>query len=295
MEQRIKLAEEYIKNNNVTNDTLYHYCPQASMLNIISSGELWFGCTRYMNDKLEIKYFVEEVGRFLRENVSPNKSELCNSILNNVDNELNRDKRYLFCMTEQRDDAAQWERYADNARGVSIGFNTKTMIAALNCASLLFTRVWYGYDPCDHKICEVLTQYIEHGRLTEGFSDIKGIISNLLAGAIRYKHSSFQSEKEWRLGNYFGDQFKGKPGRHKKCLKSIHQDYKMVNGVIRDVLVVDLGALCSEIQIEFDDLFNEIIIGPRSQQTVDELQGYLRMQGHQKLAEKVTKTTCPLR
>lgn len=183
----------------MTNDTLYHYCPQASMLNIISSRELWFGRTRYMNDKLEVKYFVEEVGRCLRENVSPNKSELCNSILNDVDNELNHDKRYLFCMTEQRDDAAQWERYADHACGVSIGFNAKTMIAALYHASLLFTRVWYGYDPRNHKICEVLTQYIEHGWLTEGFSDIKGIISNLLAGAVRYKHSSFQSEKNGGL------------------------------------------------------------------------------------------------
>lgn len=295
MAQSNKLVEEFIKRSKLTKDTLYHYCPQASMLNIISSGELWFGCTKYMNDKLEVKYFVEEVGRCLRENVSPNKSELCNSILNDVDNELYRDKRYLFCMTEQRDDAAQWERYADNAHGVSIGFNTKTLIAALNFSSLLFTRVWYGYDPCDHEICEVLTQYIEHGRLTEGFSDIKDIISNLLIGAVRYKHSSFQSEKEWRLGNYFGDQFKEKPGRSKAYLQSIHQDYKMINGVIKDVLVVNLEALCSKRQVEFDDLFNEIIIGPRSRQTVDELQGYLREQGHQKIAEKVTKSTCPLR
>lgn len=295
MVQRIKWAEDYMQKNNMTNDTLYHYCPQASMLNIISSRELWLGRTRYMNDKLEVKYFVEEVGRCLRENISSNKSELCNSILNDVDNELNHDKRYLFCMTEQCDDAAQWERYADHACGVSIGFNAKTMIAALYHASLLFTRVWYGYDPRNHEICEVLTQYIEHGRLTEGFSDIKGIISNLLAGAVRYKHSSFQSEKEWRLGNYFGNQFEEKPGQSKEYSKSIHQDYKIINGVIKDVLVVNLEALCSEIQVDFDDLFNEIIIAPRSQQTVDELQGYLRMQGHQKIAEKVTKSTCPLR
>ena len=116
-----------------------------------------------------------------------------------------------------------------------------------------------------------------------------------MAGLQRYKHSSFQSEKEWRLGNYFGNQFEEKPGQSKEYPKSIHQDYKIINGVIKDVLVVNLEALCSEIQVDFDDLFNEIIIAPRSQQTVDELQGYLRMQGHQKIAEKVTKSTCPLR
>lgn len=295
MVQRNELVEQFIKKNKVTKDTLYHYCPQASMLNIISSRELWLGCTIYTNDKMEIKYFVEEVGRCLRESISPNKLQVCNSIMKDIETELSLDSRYLFCMTELRDDAAQWERYADNACGVSIGFNVKTMITVLFYAQLIFTRVWYGYDPCNHGICKVLTQYIEHGRFTEGFTDIKNIISNLLISAAAYKHGSFQSEKEWRLVNYFGDQFKEKPGRSKAYLQRIHQDYKMINGVIKDVLVVNLEALCSEIQVEFDDLFNEIIIGPRSRQTVDELQGYLREQGHQKIAEKVTKSTCPLR
>lgn len=295
MAQSNKLVEEFIKRSKLSKDTLYHYCPQASMLNIISSRELWLGRTIYTNDKMEIKYFVEEVGRCLRESISPNKLQVCNSIMKDIETELNLDSRYLFCMTELRDDAAQWERYADNACGVSIGFNVKTMITVLFYAQLIFTRVWYGYDPYDHGICKVLTQYIEHDRLTEGFTDIKGVISNLLIGAVRYKHRSFQSEKEWRLGNYFGDQFKEKPGRSKAYLQSIHQDYKMINGVIKDVLVVNLEALCSKKQVEFDDLFNEIIIGPRSRLTVDELQGYLREQGYQKIAEKVTKSTCPLR
>ena len=256
MVQRNELVEQFIKKNKVTKDTLYHYCPQASMLNIISSRELWLGCTIYTNDKMEIKYFVEEVGRCLRESISPNKLQVCNSIMKDIETELSLDSRYLFCMTELRDDAAQWERYADNACGVSIGFNVKTMITVLFYAQLIFTRVWYGYDPCNHGICKVLTQYIEHGRFTEGFTDIKNIISNLLISAAAYKHGSFQSEKEWRLVNYFGDQFKEKPGRSKAYLQRIHQDYKMINGVIKDVLVVNLEALCSEIQVEFDDKSN---------------------------------------
>ena len=58
---------------------------------------------------------------------------------------------------------------------------------------------------------------------------------------------------------------------------------------------VNLPKACKEIGIGIQDLFNCIIIAPRSLQNVDTLKEFLINGGYDKLAESISKSNCPLR
>ena len=76
----------------------------------------------------------------------------------------------------------------------------------------------------------MLVDYIQENRLEE-FSDIEGLIDNLLLCAMIHKHESFSAEQEVRLSPQF--------------IKNDepHLEYR-VTGTIRRVYVVNLNELC---------------------------------------------------
>lgn len=290
MNKAINVATSFMKKYNIPSATLYHYCPLSTLLSIIESMELWLGRTAYMNDTQEVYYFINNLNNCLQKTLPKNKLQRCNTIFKEVDRQILEESRYAFCLSELYDDAAQWERYSDNACGVSLGFNPTVLIALIHNIPLTFTQVVYGYDPMNHDVYKVLKEYIENNPFIDDFRKVDGIISNMLACAIKYKHASFSSEQEWRVGTLLSD------NNSSQFCPDFRQDFKLMsNGSIRSVVVLDLKSRCSQFEIAFDDLFDNIIIGPRSKQSVGEFQGYLKKLGHDKLAEKVYKSTCPLR
>lgn len=63
----------------------------------------------------------------------------------------------------------------------------------------------------------------------------------------------------------------------------------------RQVYILNLAELCEKEGIDFEDLFDSIVIGPTSKQTIRDLQIYCKNNGLLKLANKVKKSDCPLR
>lgn len=274
-------AKDFIGRNNIPNITLYHYCSQKAMLSIVENEELWLGCAANMNDTQELRYFIDGVKKCILSTIFKDKQEYCDTIFENINYRLREEYPFVFCLSELRDNAAQWERYADSATGISMGFNTIKLVALLFESFLSFTKVVYGYNAFEHDICNVLREYIDNDRFIGGFSKLTGIIDNLLACAPKYKHDSFCSEQEWRICT---------------LLKGFGYDYKKMNtGIIKKVATINLKELCLQRGIAFDDLFDSIIIGPRSKQSVEDLKGYLKKLGHNILSEKVVRSTCPLR
>ena len=72
-----------------------------------------------------------------------------------------------------------------------------------------------------------------------------------------------------------------------------HVTYKILN-TIRRVYVVDLDELCQKENIDMEDLISSIVIGPKSEQNIEDLKWYLRKIGLSKLAEKTQRSNCPL-
>lgn len=116
------------------------------------------------------------------------------------------------------------------------------------------------------------------------FRDEKGNIDNLLAISCLHKHESFESEKEVRIATV-----------GKRIPKYAEVDYPTSSERMRKILKFNLEALCKAEKMEFQDLFDSIIIGPRSSSTRHEIEEFLNSLGYISLGKKVEKSLCPLR
>lgn len=96
------------------------------------------------------------------------------------------------------------------------------------------------------------------------------------------KHENFSTEQEIRISPLFVNE----NDKHLQC--------KILN-TIRQVYILNLTELCEKEGKDFEDLFDSIVIGPTSKQTVRDLQFYCKNNGLLKLGNKVKKSDCPLR
>ncbi len=107
---------------------VYHYCSVESFLNIVKSNTLWLSDAKYMNDTYEAKWLDKIVAKIIQELKSDNilkveKFEIEYTKLNHGDS-----KKYFFIsFSEEEDMLSQWRGYADDGRGVAIGFDLKNI------------------------------------------------------------------------------------------------------------------------------------------------------------------------
>lgn len=94
---------------------------------------------------------------------------------------------------------------------------------------------------------------------------------------VYHKHPSFQSECEIRVAKYINND----------------EDELIFskNNTIKRMFVFDI----KKHGITFDELIEEIIIGPRSKQSIDELKMYIESKGYIEISKKIRVSNCPLR
>lgn len=106
-------------------DVLYHYCSLDSFYKIVQSKCLWLTDARKSNDSKEIIWADEIVRRYIEEfkEVDEDVPELADV------ESIYRSRRvpYIASFSTGRDLLSQWRGYADNARGVSIGFDLREL------------------------------------------------------------------------------------------------------------------------------------------------------------------------
>lgn len=264
-------------------ENLYHYTTFASLLGILKNKELWLGNTANMNDKSEIIDFIDKLQNAVLEDIYPEKIDDCNAFFVKLHYRLKSEYPFAFCLSKLRDNAAQWERYADNACGVCIVFNTSAFMNLTFYSGALFNEVFYQYDIKQHAHYKILKNYFNTGVL-RGFGNEKEEMDNLLACAYVHKHESFCTEYEIRFTNSWN---------HK--IEKSEFAFEMVNGKLKKVLKVSLKELCLEENINFEELIDEIVIAPRSEQNKQELKEYMEYLGYKKLSNRITRSQCPLR
>lgn len=198
---------------------------------------------------------------------------------------------YAMALSKLEDNAAQWERYADNAKGCCLVFNSGALLPSFLGHSVLLHEVFYDYEISNHDFIGILEYYFNKGSFDgnpalSGFSNEKGLIDNIYASAGIRKHNSFSSENEIRIITDFYESF---------GLNHSRVEFESLGGRIRKLLKVNMEGLCADAGVTFEDLFDKIIIGPRSEQSVYELKAYITSLGYEDLAEKIFASQCPLR
>lgn len=262
---------------------LYHYTSIATLYNILRSKQFWLGNMATMNDSKEVKYFIELLRNELCDNVSVDKLEQCNEFFAKVFERIERKYPYAMCFSKLEDDAAQWERYADDAKGVCIVFNTKNIMCAFYEVYLLFGDVYYDFDIKQHQYYKILYDYFMTGNLN-GFCDEKGQVDNAIACGYSHKHRSFRSEQEIRVVNLWSF-----------IPEHATVETECIGGIIKKFMKFNMERRCEEVGLSFEDLFEEIVIGPKSVQNISSLQAFIEEKGFAILKGKISKSDCPLR
>jgi hypothetical protein len=184
--------------------TLYHYCSLSSFFGIVSSRNVRLSCQVATNDFLEcswidtiLKKMLNDMDidtAFLRDVIHQYNSRFARCRANDV---------YLSCFSEDPDRLSQWRSYADDGRGVAVGFSTQNAgfadLVGEN-KELTFGKVIYNDDQQMDIIKDILLRhYAEHDPDSDLQTAVVLCARDFRNMAPLLKNKAFCEEKEWRL------------------------------------------------------------------------------------------------
>lgn len=222
---------------------VYHYCSLETFDAIISSQIIRLSEITKSNDSQEIDHTLSQASIIFKKMIAevPQVEEwyvpIIAAPLDMHFTSYHSIKRYAAaCFSYAEDNLSQWRGYADNGKGISLGFDKelllneyKNFVSDLGTAndiysemdfSLLYGDVFYSDNQCQEVIKKLILPYIEYIKecdiskfLEEVFSDVANlskndlhnnklladICSGIYAKAPFFKHKSFQEEHEWRI------------------------------------------------------------------------------------------------
>lgn len=273
----IQLKRNIEKREEDYGDRLYHYTSLNTFLSMIRNREIWMSSTGSMNDKKETAYYIEMLENELSEYGRKDFFE-------KVYAQIPLSYKYAFCLSTEKDDAAQWERYADSARGVCISFNVEELCKCVyGYRDIMFNRVFYNDSVIDDHYFKIIKKYFETGKI-DIYSSEEELIKQLIYVGNLHKHKSFKNEFEVRITTM-----------DNKSQHGMKYALKEIGNVVKKVLILRPDIMGSSKGTCFENLIDQVIIGPRSQQNINILQQYILSNGLNNLANKVTVSDCPLR
>jgi hypothetical protein len=190
-------------------DFLYHYCSLDAFLGIIRSKEIWLTNIFYMNDSAE-HYWLRHVAQdVLRRRKTSTSDELCRSIAAKLFPPEEKTEMYCGCFSEDGDSLGQWRAYADDGRGVAIGFS-RQMLRETVCddPDLILEDVVYDRIEQERIVEEIIdaksgggNQSLASGLPRERTLNLDRIVAEveLWYDAARCKNPRFREEHEFRV------------------------------------------------------------------------------------------------
>ena len=289
---------------------VYHYCSMDSFLSILESSSLRLSNITKSNDPTEIT------------NVIPVLQEVTTSVLLDYNQKLSGSYRfapdtisklisrffeelsknfYVICFSEKRDLLSQWDRYADRANGIAIGFNTRHFIKLQleTSSQYVFGKIIYDRKVLADSVDHFLRKQINSAWRPEddcyNVNLIENATTNLVCTVLRYsvlfKDAFFAEESEWRLvynplGRIRG---LGYASAYHDRLIEVNQYRYEQSGFVRQACkfkVIRENSISSYVDLDFssvrDALIQEIVIGPKSplMPTDKDLQLFLAIHGY---------------
>lgn len=267
---------------------LYHYTDFVALDGILKGRELRLNNVLNMNDATEMELFVSGIFNAVKKRFEKDKNE---KMVTNLTSTLETILRHFYdysmyaaCFSEYRDDAAQWERYANRGKGVCICFR-RSALEKMSGGVIRLNKVSYQDNMESHPLVEQLYQYLSGHEKVEHTPALMEAIKEAWWNSASFKHPSFSSEHEVRLVlmPFAEPDFDLKPGYHVAAER------------IKKYYPLNLEQLCEKAGITLEDLFVEIIVGPESTQSEAILRDYLRDLGLTGLAKHILRSDCPLR
>lgn len=195
----------------------YYYCSLNTFLNIIRNKQIYLSDPLKMNDSSEITWYLDRLNdetiasdQELEESKSTFDMMKMRSCLNFTHEELmevlnskGQSSVYISCFSKEPDLLSQWRAYAEDGRGVSIGFNLEELGKPSNILirEVLYTNdVVYGDIESDVEcVADEISVVISEEKITMKEEQIRVFLHELIPVLIRYKNPAFEEEREIRL------------------------------------------------------------------------------------------------
>ena len=294
--------------------TVYHYCSLETFYNILKNGTIRLSDICKSNDSNELKILKDKLYQAFFEayknyhdevlkhansysmenadealsfiNSTKETREFLTSCNNFIiqENEKPWNRVWGICFSEADDLLSQWRGYADNACGISIGFSIDLLhkigssISENSDCYFQFGKVLYQED----EISESLYNNVPFKDINihSTKEDIEKLYSNYFKVLIKdcafAKNEGFSEEREWRLilNDFSSDE------NTDNFYTSLSENFKNFTDFnINSVdFVIKNGTLASYVELKISNMRNaisEIVIGPKSKCTIDDIREFL--------------------
>lgn len=207
-------------------NVLYHYCSLDTFYNIMKNHSIWLSDVTKSNDSKELVWATRQckiavMNHFLKyiERLKSKGNFLdaqfieFRKITDSLESfDLSKSlKAWAFCLSEKGDNLGQWRGYADDGRGISIGFNTMIFCSKSQKAKepIDFTqdKIYSFFDKIEYDTFDLnallfpedlkdLSSSCEYSVIEAYFKRL--IVYSVLLAPL-YKSGAFEEESEWRL------------------------------------------------------------------------------------------------
>lgn len=184
-------------------DIIYHYCTLQGFLGIIQNASLWMSDISKSNDDLECIYGRNQIKHRIEQEIEANTEAIYEW---EMGYEMNSDMHdsmltYVACFSEKEDCLSQWRGYADDGKGMAIGFNKKVLeqLVKLKNYNLRFAKVIYDKNEQGRYVERVVKENLKRMGKTGVRHAALELNTNYRMDFSFYKHPSFVEEEEWRL------------------------------------------------------------------------------------------------
>jgi hypothetical protein len=200
-------------------NTIYHYTDVKGALGILNSGRCWLTERAHLNDPSEIKYGADCAVTMAEELAGASPTDLRRFAATYLKNGLNAGLRafgfYVASFSFDPDDLGQWRAYADQGRGVALGFSStafdqdapgQTVLKPPQTFALRYKRQIlkeYQQRGIEHALAlleapELRTDFSNHHRIAVPWIFTKLAIL-VVFNSVLFKHPAYGHEKEFRV------------------------------------------------------------------------------------------------
>lgn len=191
-------------------DHVYHYTSAEGLHGILQSNSVWAADCRFLNDSSESQVGVSKARDLSRSRRFSTKDDRLVEFYRQLSASLRREPpepNFIFSLSEREDDLTQWRTYANDGLGFTIGFSTEKLLenSQENNGEFEFSKVIYLSRTQDKLVREVFDQISDYfARNKDIDAELAAITLDWLVAnySTLFKHSSFKSEKEWRVNTY---------------------------------------------------------------------------------------------
>ncbi len=275
---------------------LYHYTSMEALYSMANNNTLLLSNIQDMNDSLECKLFFDILKRDFRKNHNL-KEETIKAVTEQFNKKLN--DVFVFSFSVEDDDAAQWERYADNGEGVCLVTSIPNILGWLNLNNIdlnLLYPVEY-IDSAEELENMISYEILDYASYFSSISNLKNDPSDFVANlclnrmiedCCKIKERSFRNEKEFRIIVYKD------PTQIQTCNYSKRFIFNKSTFVRAKLKFSRAFLPITDIQVNYNHcLFTEVILGPKSKADPQVVQDYIK--NEKSLNVKVSKSNSSLR